>query len=338
MILLNANISKRFYSMKCRCFLFLCLLVILLPSFGHARQTDRIKNVGTSPNFIALSPDGKRMYATSFGTDEFLGIDLSERVVDQKLKVGSAPLGFDLIDQGKTALVACKDDGIVTVVDLENFRSIGDINIGGYPNSVTVGPRGYRAYVTDYGRSREGRLHILDVRERRVSATIEMGASPFTSVVSPVTEYVYVIMGGDNEVWVVDPEREVVIKKIEVGKAPDGIAMAPDGRRVYVANSQSNDLSIIDTQNMRVQVTIPVGTMPFGVAVSPNGKRVFVVNNGSRNVSVIPSDLSDLEVASFKVEKGPTNVVVGQDNQTVFVVNELSNSIVIADVPFDDSP
>ncbi|MEJ2110846.1 MAG: YncE family protein [Acidobacteriota bacterium] len=114
--------------------------------------------------------------------------------------------------------------------------------------------------------------------------------------------------------------------------------MSPDGKRVYVANSQSNDLSIIDTANMRVLVTIPVGKMPFGVDVSPDGEAVFVVNSGSRTVSVIPTDLSSLEVASFKVEKGPTDVVVGSDNRTVYVVNELSNSIVVTDVLLGNAP
>jgi YVTN family beta-propeller protein len=323
--------------MKRRSFLLPLILLVLLPLLFGAGQVYRIKNVGTSPNFISLSHDGKRIYATSFGTDEFLGISLSERAVDRRLKVGTAPLGFDLVARGNLALVACKDSGVVSVVDLEHFQLAGDINIGGYPNSVTVGPRGYRAYVTDYGRSREGRLHILDIRDRRVSATIEMGATPFTCAVSPITEYVYVVMGGDNQVWVVDPEREAVIKKIDVGKAPDGIAISPDGTRAYVANSQSNDLTIIDTANMRVQVTIPVGAMPFGVAVAPSGRRVFVVNNGSRSVSVIPTDLSNLKTSSFKVEKGPTDIIIGPDNRTVYVVNELSNSIVVADVPFDET-
>jgi YVTN family beta-propeller protein len=315
----------------------LLFLIFLSPVFSQTKQTHKIKKVGKSPNFIALSPDGKRMYATSFGTDELVGIDLSDRIVDKSLPVGASPLGFALVEQGKIALVACKDAGVVTVVDLDKWHVIDDINVGGYPNSVVASPRGYRAYVTDYGRSREGQLHIIDVRDRRVTATMTMGAAPFTAVVSPVTELVYVLMGGDNEVWVVDPERLVVVEKIAVGEAPDGIAITPNGRRIFVANSRSNDLSVIDAQMMRPLVTIPVGKMPFGVAVSPDGKRVFVVNSASRNVSVLPTNLSSLQAGTFKVDKGPTNIIVGADNRTVYVVNELSNSIVVTDVPPNSS-
>ena len=109
---------------------------------------------------------------TSFGTNELIGINLSSREVDQKVRVGNAPLGFALAEEGKIALVACMEEGIVSVVDLENSHVVNAINVGGSPNSVTISPRGYRAYVTDYGHTREGSLHIIDVRERRMIATI----------------------------------------------------------------------------------------------------------------------------------------------------------------------
>ena len=318
-------------------FLPVSVLLILFPIMSKAEQEYRITKVGKSPNFLALSADGKRVYATSFGTNEFLEIDISKRMVIRKVLVGESPLGFALAEQEGIALIACKDAGSVSVVDLKEFKVVYDVNIGGYPNAVSVSPRGYRAFVTDYGRSREGSLHVVDIRERRVVATIKMGASPFTSVVSPVDDMVYVVVGGDNQVWVVDPEQRSVVRKIDVGQSPDGIAITPDGRRVFVANSRSNDLSVIDAQMMRVLITIPVGKMPFGVDVSPDGKRVFVVNSSSKTVSILPVDFSSLEGVTFNVDKGPTDIAVAGDNRTVFVINELSNSIVVADIPLNNN-
>jgi len=75
--------------------------------------------------------------------------------VTQNVYVGSSPLGLAIADQGKTALVACRDSGTIAVVDLKAFRVVADIRVGGMPNSVAMSPRGYRAYVTNYGRSRE---------------------------------------------------------------------------------------------------------------------------------------------------------------------------------------
>lgn len=308
-----------------------CLL-FLLPVFGIAVKTYHIRKVGKSPNFIALSPDGSKIYATSYGTDQLLEIDLAEKMVTRSVAVGSTPLGLAIDGQSKTAIVACKDSGTVTFVDLEAFRVIADLKVGGRPNSVAMSPRGYTAYVSSYGRTREGSLHIIDVRDRSLAASIKMGVSPFSIAVSPLTELVYVVMGGSNEVWVVDPERRTVVNKIAVGELPDGIAITPDGRRVFVANSGSGDLSVIDTQVMKVLITVPIGKMPFGVAVSNDGKRVFVVNSTPRTVSILPTDLSRLDPETFDVDRGPTDIKVSRNNRTVYVVNELSNSIVVAEL------
>jgi DNA-binding beta-propeller fold protein YncE len=73
--------------------------------------------------------------------------------------------------------------------------------------------------------------------------------------------------------------------------------------------------------------------MPFGVTVSPDGKRVFVVNVDSRNVSILPTDLSSLTGETFPVDKGSTDIQVGSNNRTIYVVSESTNSILITDIP-----
>jgi YVTN family beta-propeller protein len=316
-----------------RKWLLIFLLAILLPAFGGTFKTYRIRKIGKSPNFIALNSANGKLYATAFGSNELLAVDLGLKSVAQSVFVGSSPLGFAIADQGKIALVACRDSGTVAVVDLNKFRVSDQIRVGGLPNYVAISPLGYRAYVTNYWKTREGQLQIIDIRERKMVSSIKVGTSPFGVVVSPTTEMVYVLVGGDNAVWAIDPENESVVQKIPVGEAPDGIAITPDGKKVFVANSRTNDLSVIDTKLNRVSITIPIGKSPFGVAVSPDGKRVFVVNTGSRNVSIIPADLSSLDFDTFSVDRGATDVKVGPDNHTVYVVNELSNDIVVTEVP-----
>ena len=44
-------------------------------------------------------------------------------------------------------------------------------------------------------------------------------------------------------------------------------------------------------------------------------------------------DLSSLNVQTFEVDRGPTDVIVSPNSRTAYVVNELSNSIVVAELP-----
>lgn len=312
--------------------LIVLITLFLLPVFGAPVKTYRIKKVGKAPNFIALSPDGYRLYATSVHTDELLEISISQRTVVQSVEVGSRPLGLAIANGGKMALVACNDSNTVSFVDLEAFRVVADIKVTGQPNTIAIDPRGYHAFVATTGRTREGFVHIIDIGERRLDASIRVGPSPFAITVSPITELIYVTMGGSNEVWVIDPNSKQIKNKITVGEAPDGIAITPDGKRVFVANSKSGDLSVIDAQANSVLLTIPIGKAPFGVAISNDGKKVFVVNYESRNVAILPTDLSTLDPEKFEVDRGPTDIKVAPSNRTVYVVNEVSDTIIIADL------
>jgi len=313
-----------------RSILFLCMVMALAPVFGAAPV--RIRKVGKAPNFIALSQDGSKAYVTSFADGRLLEVNLQRKSVSRSVLLGGAPLGFAIAEADNLALIACRDAGMTTIVDLNSFKIVDDIRTGSNPNSVAIDPRGYFAYIVDSGRTNTGMLHILDIRERSVTGTVRLGSSPFGIVVSPVSEQIFVLMGGTNEVWVIDPGKQAVVNKIPVGDGPDGIAITPDGKRVFVANSRSGDLTVIDTETLQAQITIPVGKMPFGVAVSRDGKQVVVVNAGSRTLTALPADLSSLSGDSFSIDKGSTDVKISPDGKTVYVLSESENSILILSI------
>ena len=122
-------------------------------------------------------------------------------------------------------------------------------------------------------------MHIIDVRDRSLIANIKVGVSPFALTVSPTTELVYVVMGGNNEVWVIDPDKQAVIRKFPVGELRTASRLRRTGRGFLSRTAGRKTCSVIDAQSMNVG---------FGC---DDGKRVFVVNNASRNVSILPADL-----------------------------------------------
>ena len=79
------------------------VFLLRLPVFGSPVKVSRIRKVGRSPNFIALGQDASKIYATSYGTDELLEIDILQKLVTRSIPVGESPLGLAIADQGKTA-------------------------------------------------------------------------------------------------------------------------------------------------------------------------------------------------------------------------------------------
>ena len=313
-------------NIRCGVF-FLFMMFAIAPVFGAAPV--RIKKIGKAPNFIVLSADGSKAYATSYGDGRFLEVNLQQRTVTRSVELGGSPLGFALADEGRLALVACRDAGLTTIIDLDTFKIIADIKTGARPNSVAVDPRGYFAYVVDSGRSSTGTLHILNISEQSITGTVRLESSPFGVAVSPVSEQVFVLVGGINEVWVIDPTRQAIVGKIPVGDGPNGIAITPDGKRVFVSNSRSGDLTVIDGETLQTQITIPIGKMPFGVAVSPDGKYVYAVNVESRTLTALSADVGSLSGEHFSIDKGSTDVKVSPDGKTVYVLSESENSILV---------
>lgn len=67
---------------------------------------------------------------------------------------------------------------------------------------------------------------VLDVAERKVLGSVEVGASPVGVVVTPDSRKAYVAVYGENVVAVIDIQTLKVVKRIRTGLAPDGIAIA----------------------------------------------------------------------------------------------------------------
>jgi YVTN family beta-propeller protein len=68
---------------------------------------------------------------------------------------------------------------------------------------------------------------VLDVRQKKVLGSVEVGSSPVGVVVTPDNKKAYVAVYGENDVAVIDLKTLKVIKRIPTGLAPDGIAIAP---------------------------------------------------------------------------------------------------------------
>jgi len=80
--------------------------------------------------------------------------------------------------------------------------------------------------------------------------------------VAPDGKTLWVALGSEAAVAVLDTVSHRVVARIPVGQGPHGIAFTADGKHVYVTNSDSNDVSVIDIATHKVIETIAVGKAP----------------------------------------------------------------------------
>lgn len=143
-----------------------------------------------SPDQIALSPSGRKLYATNWRGRTVAEIDV-ERGTLRKLKVGEHPTA--LAFAGERLLVANSNDATVTSIDLEARRShtIDLAQIGhrsDSPNAIAVTRDGRTAFVSLAGDNAVARLNLRGRAGREgwvLAGLIPTGWYPTAVALSP---------------------------------------------------------------------------------------------------------------------------------------------------------
>jgi YVTN family beta-propeller protein len=188
---------------------------------------------------LAISPDGKRVYAGRTGHDH---VDVA--VIDTTAeRVGT--------------------------IDIATGAGIGI-------DAVAVDPTGKRLYVgtTD---DHDSRLVVVDTETARVDRTVRVGSPIRDLAFSDGTVYVLTsdrVRGG--AVWVVDMSVDAITDIVELGGAPTQMTLSPDGTRAYIVDYDR--VAVLCTLSLEVVNSITIDARPSCVAVSSEGDRLVLAD------------------------------------------------------------
>lgn len=240
--------------------------------------------------------------------------------------------------------VANTDGGTVSIVNAgpaASYETVATIPVEPFPVAIAVSPDGKRLYVASAQRLRSkrlyaasarrlGKLSVVDLSSRSVSAVINTGLEPFAVAVSPDGSRAYVSNSGSGSISVVDTAANAVIATIPARGGPRGLAVTPDGTRVYVANLLAGTVSVIDTAMSAEAAQIPVGKSPISVTIDPHGAFAYVANSESGTISVL--DLAANQVkATLDSGRSPDGMVLSPDGSRLFVANSAANFVSVFD-------
>jgi YVTN family beta-propeller protein len=228
-------------------------------------------NLGRYPFGLALSPDGKHVYAANVGMYEYSrieGVDIEN------------PERQGLLFPPYSYLSREAEEG----VEREGYRVPGL----GAPNV----PESFSVWEVD----------VSDIRNPKVTAKVKTGVLvgemveglPAVGGASPNSlaatgNRVFVSNGNNDSISVIDTEKDTVIAEINLnpesrlskwrGIIPFGLALSADGMRLYIAEAGINAVAVVDLMGNRVLGHIPVGWFPSRVAVSRDNRHLIVANS-----------------------------------------------------------
>ncbi len=275
-------------------------------------------NGGRSLHGLALSPDGRVLYATDIADNRLDLYDVTggaPRLL-RTVNVGLFPVHVAFGQGGRFAYVSDFQGAAVSVVDVAEGKVIKTIPTPAGPHGLTASPDGRYIYVACLNGQA---LAVIDTTTNSLAQTLVLPANahPYSVVSSKDGRYLYITDNFFGRVLVVDTTRlndpaQAVVGDAPAGQTPVLLAIAPDGKRLYVTNSGGN-LSVLDLTSdpthPQLVATVPVGRSPHGVAVSPDGRYVMVANIESGNLSVVDTS-TDTVVATIKGESNPNDVLI----------------------------
>jgi YVTN family beta-propeller protein len=189
-------------------------------------------DVGTDPEQLAVSADGKLLYASNEDAGTASVTDVETNRVLATLIVGIEPEGVTISPDGRWVYVMAETSSTVSVIDTEKRAVVQTFMVGNRQRDAAFSPDGTRAYVpAELGKT----LSVVDVAKHEVIATVPLlqdeTAKPVGVVVSPDGKKDYVANGRHNSISVLDAESFRHLKIIPVGNRVWGLGMTPDGKK-----------------------------------------------------------------------------------------------------------
>jgi len=248
---------------------------------------------GSAPFGIAMAPTGATAYVSLYGSGRLLRLDVAARAIDGSVAVGPSARAVAVSGDGLRVLVSRfisplnhgeiwdVDAATLTLSRTLRLPKIGGIqgqdgtaNGRGVPNylaALALAPDGASVWVvgnkpnvergTLFGAALDDDNSVrnlalrVDLTSGAVDRIMDIDNSDSASALtfSPLGDYLFVTLQGNNEVVVFDALTLSastglggIVTRLQVGLAPQGVAIDPITNRILVSNFMDRSVSVFD--------------------------------------------------------------------------------------------
>jgi YVTN family beta-propeller protein len=288
--------------------------------------TNTIKHttyVGRSPHEAFFTPDGKEVWVTVRGEAYIAVLDGATYEEKTRIAVPNGP-GMQIFSpDGKYGYICSSFTPETVVVSVADHQIVGRVKQESpFCPNIAATPDGKQVWFTlkDIGKTQ-----VFNARPPfDLIKTIDTG--PLTNHVNVARNangtFVYVTVGGLNQVKAFRTDTFEQVATIPVDKLPHGIWPSGDGSRVYVGLENADKLAAIDTLTSKVVANVPIGQAAQAVIYVPNA---VPEGDGTANLQPlgVAGQAAHLTLLSIKGQrqddKAPTSVSLFDQGLTQIV-------------------
>ena len=244
---------------------------------------------------LAVSPDGKRVYASAGAEDRILVYRFANGHLiadgDIPLAPRSFPAGLALSPDGKRLYIAANLGNSAWAVDAATRKVLYHASVGAKPYMCALSMPTGRLYVSNWGTNT---VSVLAAEDGRPVTEIKVQDKPGDLLATPDGSLVFAANTDRNTVSVIDAKGDRVIEQIETsivpdsppGSTPNALAYDARSRTLYVANADNNSIAEIDVAHRgksKLLGFIPTAWYPTGLALENSGALVVINGKGAQS-------------------------------------------------------
>jgi DNA-binding beta-propeller fold protein YncE len=249
---------------------------------------------------IAVSPDGRRLYAVHVLGEALTMLDLKSGLVLKTVDVGAEPYTCLVSPDGKTVFVSVWGGAKVLVFDAATLDRRGEVTVGEHPNAMVLSKDAARLFV---GCANTNSVFVVDVASKTAKEQVSVALFP----------------------------------NAPPGATPNGLGLSPDGQTLLVANADNNAVAVVDVSDparSSVNGFIPTGWYPTAAEFSRDGSRIFVLSGKGLTSSANPRGsnpgIPGAEGHSLSILQAPDKTQLEAMTKTVYSLTPFTAATILA--------
>ena len=247
------------------------------------------------PVAVALSPDGRKGFVSTFAAKKVFVFDLLNNSITGEIEWNGILAeneveehkrcdlrGLQVTPDGNRLYITGWDADGILVADLTTEKMIKIVILNKVALNlyeIAISPDGRRVYACcqSVAPGTEPGIYVIDTTTNTVADKVIVEPYPTSPYITSDGRILYVVSG--NRVLAIDTVVDRITGEIplgDIGGFPYDIALVPGGNKAYVTNVRSREIYVIDLVSKTILRKIDVGWYPQMVVVTPDGKKAYV--------------------------------------------------------------
>ena len=248
---------------------------------------------------IALSPDGKRLYAVQILGNTLHEIDSASGSVLRTITFDAEPYTIITTSDGKKIFVSLWGGAKVLEIDSESFKIARTLEVGEHPNAMQFSKDGNRLFVAC---GNTNSVWALDLTNANAQEQVSVALYPHAPA----------------------------------GATPSGLGISPDGSTLLVTNSDNNTVAVADISQpgkSKVRGFIPSGWYPTAARFTRDGKKILILSGKGLTSTANPRGpdepnyIGQLLLGTLSMLEVPNDEQLAAYTKTVYALTPYSDAI-----------